>query len=90
MEPESSPIMKNPHAATRFQTFSRLAREATLVPVVKSVSADLLTPVLPFWRLRRRNLMRFCWNRLSGANRSGAYLSGSAAVHASEGARREK
>jgi anthranilate synthase component 1 len=28
-----------------FKQFSRLAREATLVPVVKSVSADLLTPV---------------------------------------------
>jgi anthranilate synthase component 1 len=31
-----------------FQHFSRLAREATLVPVVKSVSADLLTPVSAF------------------------------------------
>jgi anthranilate synthase component 1 len=28
--------------------FSRLAREATLIPVVKSVSADLLTPVSAF------------------------------------------
>src|SRR5205807_1211921 len=28
--------------------FSRLARESTLVPVVKSVSADLLTPVSAF------------------------------------------
>src|ERR1700679_2293838 len=28
-----------------FKEFSRLARSATLVPVVKSVSADLLTPV---------------------------------------------
>src|SRR3977135_4236818 len=28
--------------------FSRLARKATLVPVVKSVSADLLTPVSAF------------------------------------------
>ena len=31
-----------------FQQFSRLAREASLVPVVKSVSADLLTPVSAF------------------------------------------
>lgn len=31
-----------------FKEFSRLAREATLVPVVKSVSADLLTPVSAF------------------------------------------
>src|ERR1700731_4388809 len=28
-----------------YKEFSRLAREATLVPVVKSVMADLLTPV---------------------------------------------
>ena len=28
-----------------YKTFTRLAREATLVPVVKSVTADLLTPV---------------------------------------------
>ena len=28
-----------------YKTFARLAREATLVPVVKSVTADLLTPV---------------------------------------------
>ncbi len=31
-----------------FKEFARLAREATLVPVVKSVSADLLTPVSAF------------------------------------------
>jgi anthranilate synthase component 1 len=31
-----------------FKEFSRLAREATLVPVVKTVSADLLTPVSAF------------------------------------------
>jgi anthranilate synthase component I len=31
-----------------FKEFSRLARESTLVPVVKTVSADLLTPVSAF------------------------------------------
>src|SRR5689334_5881774 len=31
-----------------FKEFSRLAREATLIPVVKSVTADLLTPVSAF------------------------------------------
>src|SRR5476651_1216525 len=31
-----------------YKEFSRLAREATLVPVVKSVAADLLTPVSAF------------------------------------------
>src|SRR5258706_3735699 len=37
-------LMPNPD----FKEFSRLARSATLVPVVKSVSADLLTPVSAF------------------------------------------
>jgi len=31
-----------------FKEFSRLARESTLVPVIKSVTADLLTPVSAF------------------------------------------
>src|SRR5436305_7478188 len=31
-----------------FQDFARLAKNATMVPVVKSVSADLLTPVSAF------------------------------------------
>ncbi len=31
-----------------FKEFSRLAREATLVPVVKTITADLLTPVSAF------------------------------------------
>ena len=31
-----------------YKEFSRLAREATLVPVMKSVAADLLTPVSAF------------------------------------------
>ncbi len=31
-----------------YKEFSRLAGDATLVPVVKSVSADLLTPVSAF------------------------------------------
>ena len=39
-----TPFMVSPD----FKEFSRLARSATLVPVVKSVSADLLTPVSAF------------------------------------------
>jgi hypothetical protein len=31
-----------------YKEFTRLAREASLVPVVKSVTADLLTPVSAF------------------------------------------
>ncbi len=37
-----------------FKDFARLARSATLVPVVKSVSADLLTPVSAFLAIAER------------------------------------
>jgi anthranilate synthase component 1 len=36
-----------------FKEFSRLAREATLVPIAKSVMADLLTPVSAFLAISR-------------------------------------
>src|SRR5580765_1568629 len=42
-----------------FKEFSRLAREATLVPVVKSVSADLLTPVSAFLAIAQRESHAF-------------------------------
>src|SRR5215813_1494111 len=35
-------------ASPDYKEFSRLAREATLVPLVKTVTADLLTPVSAF------------------------------------------
>jgi anthranilate synthase component 1 len=41
-------IMSQPMLSPDYKEFSRLAREATLVPVVKSVMADLLTPVSAF------------------------------------------
>src|SRR5258706_13940841 len=43
-------LMPNPE----FKEFSRLARSATLVPVVKSVSADLLTPVSAFFAIAEK------------------------------------
>src|ERR1700757_2053726 len=39
--------------------FSRLAREATLIPVVKSVSADLLTPVSAFLAIAEKESHAF-------------------------------
>lgn len=42
-----------------FKEFSRLAREATLVPVVKSVSADLLTPVSAFLAIAEKESHAF-------------------------------
>src|SRR6266404_2732060 len=43
-EPRMTPPMLRPD----YKEFSRLAADATLVPVVKSVAADLLTPVSAF------------------------------------------
>lgn len=40
-------------SAPGLQAFIRLAREHTLVPVVREVMADLETPVAAFWKLRR-------------------------------------
>src|SRR6202790_25278 len=43
-----SPIMCKHMLRPDYKEFARLARHATLVPVVKSVAADLLTPVSAF------------------------------------------
>ena len=59
-------------AYPEFKEFSRLARSATLVPVVKSVSADLLTPFPLSLRSPRKSRTRFCWSRSSAVNRSAA------------------
>ena len=42
-----------------FKEFSRLAESATLVPVVKSVSADLLTPVSAFLAIAEKEQHAF-------------------------------
>src|SRR6267154_2380468 len=42
-----------------FKEFSRLAQEATLVPVVKSVTADLLTPVSAFLAIAEKEAYSF-------------------------------
>ena len=42
-----------------FKEFSRLSRESTLVPVVKSVSADLLTPVSAFLAIAEKESHAF-------------------------------
>ena len=35
-----------------YRTFLQLSRDATLIPVAKTLSADLLTPVGAFLRIR--------------------------------------
>ena len=56
-----------------FKEFSRLAREATLVPVVKSVSADLLTPVSAFLAISDKQSHAFLLESVEGGEQVGRY-----------------
>ena len=56
-----------------FKQFSRLAREATLVPVVKSVSADLLTPVSAFLAIADREPHAFLLESVERGEQIGRY-----------------
>ena len=56
-----------------FKEFSRLAREATLVPVVKSVSADLLTPVSAFLAIAQRESHAFLLESVERGEQIGRY-----------------
>jgi len=56
-----------------FKEFSRLAREATLVPVVKSVSADLLTPVSAFLAISENQLHAFLLESIERGEQIGRY-----------------
>src|ERR1700685_4218120 len=56
-----------------FKQFSRLAREATLVPVVKSVSADLLTPVSAFVSIAENEPHAFLLESVERGEQIGRY-----------------
>src|ERR1700757_2659148 len=56
-----------------FKEFSRLAREATLVPVVKSVSADLLTPVSAFLAISQKESHAFLLESIERGEQIGRY-----------------
>jgi len=56
-----------------YQEFSRLAREATLVPVVKSVMADLLTPVSAFLAVARDEKDAFLLESVERGEQIGRY-----------------
>ena len=56
-----------------FKQFSRLAREATLVPVVKSVSADLLTPVSAFLAIAEKEPHAFLLESVERGEQIGRY-----------------
>lgn len=56
-----------------FKEFSSLARHATLVPVVKSVSADLLTPVSAFLAIARNEPHAFLLESVERGEQIGRY-----------------
>jgi anthranilate synthase component 1 len=56
-----------------FKEFSRLAKEATLVPVVKSVSADLLTPVSAFLAIAQNEPHAFLLESVERGEQIGRY-----------------
>jgi anthranilate synthase component I len=56
-----------------FKEFSRLARSATLVPVVKTVSADLLTPVSAFLAIAEKEPFAFLLESVERGEQIGRY-----------------
>jgi anthranilate synthase component 1 len=56
-----------------FKEFSRLARNATLVPVAKSISADLLTPVSAFLAIGRDEPEAFLLESVENGEKIGRY-----------------
>ncbi len=56
-----------------FKEFSRLAREATLIPVVKSISADLLTPVSAFLAISQKESHAFLLESIERGEQIGRY-----------------
>ena len=56
-----------------FKEFSRLSRTATLVPVAKSISADLLTPVSAFLAVAEGEPDAFLLESVEGGEKIGRY-----------------
>jgi anthranilate synthase component 1 len=60
-------------ASQDYREFSRLAQSATLVPVVKSVSADLLTPVSAFLSIAQNEPHAFLLESVERGEQIGRY-----------------
>src|SRR5271163_1978241 len=56
-----------------YKEFARLSRNATLVPVVKSISADLLTPVSAFLAVADGEPDAFLLESVEGGEKLGRY-----------------
>jgi anthranilate synthase component 1 len=59
--------------APDYKEFLRLARNATLVPVIKSVTADLLTPVSAFLAIAAKEPNAFLLESVEGGEQIGRY-----------------
>lgn len=73
-----------------YKEFSRLARQATLIPVVKSVMADLLTPVSAFLAIADREPNAFLLESVERGERIGRYTFLGARPYMQVQARHEK
>src|SRR5437016_840508 len=56
-----------------WKEFSRMARGATLVPVAKTISADLLTPVSAFLAIADEEPNAFLLESVEGGEKIGRY-----------------
>jgi len=56
-----------------YKTFLQLSRDATLIPVAKTLSADLLTPVGAFLSVAAREKYAFLLESVEGGERIGRY-----------------
>jgi anthranilate synthase component 1 len=56
-----------------FTEFRRLARSATLVPVVKTIPADLITPVAAFLAVAQKESHAFLFESVEGGEKVGRY-----------------
>ncbi len=56
-----------------FKTFSRLTRQGNVIPVVRRITADLLTPVSAYLRLVRRGGLSFLLESIEGGEKIARY-----------------
>ena len=66
-------LQRSPMIQPDYKEFSRLARGSTLVPVAKSVSADLLTPVSAFLAIAEKEPHAFLLESIERGEQIGRY-----------------
>ena len=65
--------LDNPMLTPDLKGFLQLSRDATLIPVAKSLSADLLTPVGAFLSIAARQKYAFLLESVEGGEKIGRY-----------------